>query len=511
MRKFLSILFPDGETLDEEFYKEPACFNDLNLNQVINAIVSRKHDYQLKPFFYSLLNDIKSIHYRQEVFKDIADEALIETLKKFAEKMVLVRRCLNLEYKLREAYHIYGWHLEAVLDYCLGVSELAKELTHFNCKSRGLNLFKDALYEYVHTPEFISMQDFALNVKSKLESIQYNVIIKGNLVRVKKYNGEEDYSNIINQIFSRFRQGNAKDYRQSLVVNSGMNHVEAQILQCVAKLYPDNFDSLEEFFIKYQDFADEMIQRFDREIQFYIAYQEYIQEIRQSGLAFSIPEILDTDKSISAKGTFDIALAYKSRWKKDEIVENDFYLEGEERLIVVSGPNQGGKTTFARNIGQLHFLGCLGCPVPGKDVKIILTDGVYTHFERQENMENLQGKLRDDLLRLKHILENITDKSVVILNEILTSTSLEDAKSISKNILNRIIQKDAVCVCVSFIDELSTLNHQTVSMVSLIDEENPAQRTYKIIRDIADSHAYAIHIAKKHGLTFDLIKERVSK
>ncbi len=509
---FQSILFNQiDDRADQESINLPDFFVDLNLDQVIDAITGRKQDYNLKPFFYAPLREVESVKYRQEVFRDLEIDSVFKAIKVFADKMVLVRRYLTMIEKLYYKFNQEGWFLEAAAVYCEAVCGLTNDLNGMNIKSKGLVGFLAYLKEYVTSPNFLSLRTETNDCKADLSGIQYSIIIKGNWVRVRKYESEIYYSTEVEHTFEKFKQGEVKNYRIDLIVASGMNHVTAQILECVAKLFPDIFTELDTFFQKHHGFEDETIRIFDRQIQFFVSYLEFIENIKSKGLEFCYPEVSTKEKDVHAQQTFDIALANKLLFDSSPVISNDFYLKGKERVLVVSGPNQGGKTTFARMFGQLHYLASLGCPVPGKDAKLYLYDRIFTHFEKEEDIRNLRGKLKDDLVRIHSVLEQATSDSVIIMNEIFTSTTLKDAIYLSKEIMEKIIKLDALCVCVSFIDELSTLSEQTVSMVSTIVPENPTQRTFRIVRMPADGLSYAICIAEKHHLTFNMIRERITQ
>ena len=504
---FHSILFDKGN-IQKETAEQPAFFTDLNLDQVIDAITMHKEEYNLKPFFHNHLRDTETIYYRHEVMKDLEDRKLTTHINAFAEKLIVVRRYLRMVEKLDFHYHKEGWVLEAVLIYCDAVIELEDNLSQTNMKSRGFLAFHEYVTSYIHSHAFQALQKEAQKVKNGLSNVKYSVIIQEGKFSVQKYEGETDYSVEVEKTFEKFKQGAANNYLSDLNKGSGMNHIEAKILEFVALLYPKPFAALDQFCVNHSKFVDETIRVFDREVQFYVAYIEFITDIKQKGLTFCYPQV-GVSREVYDYDGFDLALAHSLNYTEKPVVCNDFYLKDPERIIVVSGPNQGGKTTFARTFGQLHYLASLGCPVSGREARLFLFDQIYAHFERQEDIRNLRGKLEDDVARIHDILANAAKDSILIMNEIFASTTLQDAVFLSKEILARVMELDALCVWVTFIDELSSLSDKTVSMVSTVVPENPAERTFKILRKPADGLAYALSLAEKRRLTYQQLKERI--
>lgn len=513
---FYSILFRKQEQCEQtRRTDEPDCFKDLNLDQIFAPILKTKKEFELEGFFYTSLRDVETINYRQKVMHELENDELHRLFAGFSKTIYNLDRymsriigSLTSNSSYDNNYLTRGQMLDYADRYCSEVSTLVAGLNGKTLRSEGLSAFAEYLTTYSESEAFKGLCSHVAWLRKELSKVEYCMYIKNGTIRVRKYEGQSDLSKQILACFDKFRQGEVKDYRQKVIEEPAAAHVEAAVLDMVAGLYKDVFNELNSFCRKYLHFLDPTITRFAREIQFYLSWLDYIHPLRQAGLPFNYPKICNSADHLYGLDVFDLALAFLTR---DKTVTNDFMLNVPERIIVVTGPNQGGKTTFARAFGQVHWLASLGLCVPGSESALYLFDNILTHFGREEDLSTLNGKLQDDLVRLHGILEKATNRSIIIVNEIFSSTTLSDALILGGYMMDAISTLGSPAVIVTFLDELASHGSDTVSMMSTVKEDDPTQRTYKIIRKPPDGLAYAIHIASKYRLTYKQLCGRLKK
>jgi DNA mismatch repair protein MutS len=512
MAGFTSVLFTEpGAATGIDELTPGECFGDLHLDQVIAAITRGTADEHLDRFFYLRLHDVSAVMYRHEIFRDLESDEIRAPIETLIAGMRTMRERLRRARQLWHRLQQQGWFVHAVEAFCDTITTLREDLSQVDPSSRGLREFADYVGNYVDGERFQSLVADTAAVQSALHKIRYTVHIEGLKVHVDRYSGQSDYSRDIAATFERFASPTAKDYHVLLKEFADMNHVEEHILECVATLYPDEFRQLDRFCTHHRSYLDATVSRFDREVNFYLAYLQYMRRFTDAGLRFSYPRITTDPGLTGVDNAFDLALATKFIEDGNTVVCNTFALSGRERIFVVTGPNQGGKTTFARTVGQLAYLAALGCPVPASRATLTLPDEIYTHFKRQENVETLRGKLDNELVRINEILSRASAESIIVMNESFASTTVDDSLLIGSEVLQRIIRLGSQAVYVTFLDELAGLDHSCVSVVANVAADDPTQRTFTITRRPADGLAYAAALADRYALNSEVLVRRISQ
>lgn len=508
MTQLASVLWRDAE---HRVTVQPnsAMISDLNLELIFAEIaVSNRHE-SVDSLLRAPLLHSEDVEYRRAVFDDLSSPVLLGQLEAFSRSISDIRRHLSELPTVRHSILRCRLRLDISSTYCQTIMALRQGLNETVLNSYGLQSWRDYLNTYVARPEFEGLVSGCEEVLAGLDEIRYTMRIEDHRIVVDEAKDAPDYATTIERLFEPFMRGRPSVGQDNIPLSTNVHPVEERVLDELVRIFPLPFRRMMKHSDSCGEFMDPVIDRVDDELQFYFSYLHLIEKLSARGLEFCLPEVTDSFDSIRVQGAYDLALALKCADEGEMPVANDYHLSGNERIMVVTGPNQGGKSTFARMFGQVAYLSALGCPVPAHRARVMLTDGIFTHFETQERPSDAAGKLQSELTAINETLNHSTERTIIILNESFSSTTTADAERIGEKVLRRIWECGTIAVFVTFLDELSELDG-VVSMVAGIGD-NPTNRTFRLERKPADGRAHAVAMADRFDLSYNAIVGRVAQ
>ncbi len=180
-------------------------------------------------------------------------------------------------------------------------------------------------------------------------------------------------------------------------------------------------------------------------------------------------------------------------------IGNDFVLE-DDKLVLVTGPNSGGKTAFCKTITQIQLLAQIGCYVPAKAATLTVADKIFYQVSEVSHLNDGEGRFGTELKRTKDIFLATTAKSLVILDELSEGTTFEEKMESSSNVLNGFYRKGNSTILITHNHQLvDNFVRQGIGLPRQVEFANDAP-TYKLIAGISRV-SHADRVAKKIGFS----------
>lgn len=174
------------------------------------------------------------------------------------------------------------------------------------------------------------------------------------------------------------------------------------------------------------------------ELAFYVGCLNVYEQLVQKGMPVSFPSpVASGERRHAFQGLYDISLAFTTQ---QSVVGNTINTDGKD-LIIITGANQGGKSTFLRSIGLAQLMMQCGMFVPAESFCANVCENLFTHYKRKEDATMKSGKLDEELSRMSNIVDRITPNSILLCNESFAATNEREGSEIARQIVCALLEK----------------------------------------------------------------------
>ncbi len=221
-------------------------------------------------------------------------------------------------------------------------------------------------------------------------------------------------------------------------------------------------------------------------------------ELRLTGAGLPVTTATTTPTgSFSVEGLYDPVLALDTIAAGENLpVLNDQTLFEETPLAIVTGPNNGGKTTFVRAVGIAQLFGQAGLPVAAQTASVPERMRVVTHFAGGEGAEPVGGRFAQEAAQVATMLTRCDESTLILLNETFSSTGVSDALELSQELLEVIAARGARAL-------FATHLHDVPRRVDALSLTIRPANLFRVIQGMPDGRSLAREVAKQAGLDFD--------
>ena len=529
----ISLLYPDADTLRRHMLGE----ENVRLSHITTEQLELDYLMDLKTCdfgsFYTC--DPEVILYRQDTFGDmIENPELSHILLKMIpllNDITELRRMSSDSAASTEAYlysitevELYTSLLDLLRDNLIPLAPKFKSTAFRRFAERintltGSEYYKnlnDQLKELTSRVREIKSVTIGVNFDSQLRASRAGVLSINNeyfksgelLDKMLRLDFKNDEMTCIAPLIP-FKKGQSDNQQNALAnaFNGAINDVFRQSIRSWKKV-------IQHYVLENTDFLIRLMP----EIEFVTKATELLMRLKERGCPLCHPVIKPmSEKAFDAKGLCNPIVAMKL---DAPVVPNDFKFDEDGMIYVLTGPNRGGKSVITCAVGIAFVMAQLGLPVCADSCVISPCDEIFTHFPTGSEDTIDKGRLGEECSRLSAIFEEVTEDSLVLCDESLSSTGSFEAAYIASEVLQGFSMARCRGIFSTHLHDLaasvdsinaSCVPNGGVKIDNLVAAIEKGSRSFKILREKPDGKSYARDIAEKYGLSLDKIMTKIKK
>lgn len=511
---------------------------NLELEQ-LSRLICPEYSMNAMKVFTQLSTDPETLNYRLDILEDFLSVPALEAVLYENVHKMYVNEHVNIQklgladsfYALNQRFESLRTYIDCITkcyDFCEKYkdkfrSSALKSLSDYFASVYGSDYFDEVKRE---TDECLKI--LAKGVKSVTVGINFDdmmrpaeaMLMSVSTDRLKKQ-GRFDW------LFGRSGEnGRAIGKTHSLYnENGGTNDLEAPLFRELKDINAEYISHLDTAVRAYFKKSTEDILTFESQLSFYIGAKKLVEAVRARGLSMCRPKYLPMDeRKMVAKDVFDLSFYIQMVGSdplgtlKNKIITNDCRFDDDGRFFVLTGANNGGKTTYTRAVGIIQVFAQAGLYVPCSECEISPVDYIYTHFPKEEEVGLNTSRFTQECKQFKETIDTATKYSLLLLNESIQSTTPTECVYIATELTKifRCIGVRGVYAThlLELARSLDKLNGEVegdtklVSLITTVDETDDNRRLYRIERAKPQEFGYARTIYEKFGVSFEKVKRR---
>ncbi len=530
-KSIFSLFSPENS--NEYFQLGENTINDLSINFLVHYL-STENDEQnkLKEMLCRMPVSREIIEYRQNIYNDLKSfPEVCEQLSEIFASMQFYTNDSNCNISEKSSAWELIARMRSLQNYVDSITRMQNLLVGKDFKSDGMKklsqfinkIYSDSGFSELEKDLEILGEDIN-EIRSMTLGINFNSEFFPEEVGIISLNsypfGEKG---VLERFFKFHKKINPDDTELTPFtmlthpkkLSADANPLMNNLTRIVEQMLPTATKKLLRVLKRYTDISAATISGCGEELMFYIRFIELEKQLESKNLPCCVAEFSDNDTEFS--DLYNIKLAIYSINSNDEqkTVCNDLHFNKSQNILILTGPNQGGKTIITQAIGLAFLMFQLGVFVPCRSAKVKLCDGIYTHFPADENQTVTLGRLGEESERFSKICKTATSESLLLFNESFATTCHTESLYIAEDVLKYLCCLGARTCFNTHMHELAEnadnlqCERSICGAASVVMGKSEGENTYKLTYEKPNGKSYAHSIAFQYGITLEQLFENL--